>query len=189
MGSTKKLIDSEWADSLVGLCMGVPDYWWKEYNSYNLNDGRIVSFDVATQKWLLLLDTIEDGDDLYPMSYKAVCEYSNKHSSSFTDFILPHKPIREGDDQIDAGGTRYKRSSPEEWTQVQEGGGRSIDPIPWTGGQEEFSVNITDEEVALKFSNGEHRTRIYSEILASNCRCAAHFSTVRKGLYFQLFSF
>jgi hypothetical protein len=148
MAVTKKLMDSEWEDSLVGLCMSVPDYWWKEYNSYNLNDGRIVSFDPPTQKWLLLLDTLEDGDDLYPMSYKAVCEYSNRHSSSFTDFILPHKPIREGDDQINAGGTRYKRSSSEEWTQVQEGGGRSIDPIPWTGGQEEFSVNITDEEVA-----------------------------------------
>jgi hypothetical protein len=44
MAITKKLIDSEWADSLVGLCMSVPDYLWKEYNSYNLNDGRIVSF-------------------------------------------------------------------------------------------------------------------------------------------------
>jgi hypothetical protein len=74
VASKKQLIDSEWADSLAGLCMSVPDYWWKEYNSYNLNDGRIVSFDAATQKWLLLLDTIEDGDDLYPMSYKAVCE-------------------------------------------------------------------------------------------------------------------
>jgi hypothetical protein len=153
MASTKKLIDSEWADSLVGLCMSVPDYWWKEYNSYNLNDGRIVSFDVATQKWFLLLDTIEDGDDLYPMSYKGVCEYCNRQSSSFQDFILPHKAIYEGDDQIDAGGTRYKRSSPEEWTQVQEGGGRSIDPIPWTGAQEEFSVNITDQEVLQLMDN------------------------------------
>jgi hypothetical protein len=128
--------------------MSVPDYWWKEYNSYNLNDGRIVSFDVPAQKRLLLLDTVEDGDDLYPMSYKAVCAYSNRQSSSFQDFILPHKAIYEGDDQIDAGGTRYMRSSPEEWTQVQEGGGRSIDPIPWTGAQEEFSVNISDDEVA-----------------------------------------
>jgi hypothetical protein len=147
MASKKSPIDSEWADSLVGLSMSVPDYWWKDYNSYNLNDGRIVSFDVPSQRWLLLLDTLEDGDDLYPMAYKAVCLYSNKQSSSFSDFILPHKPIQEGDDVIDAGGTQYKRSSAEEWTQVQEGDGRSIDPIPWTGGNEEFSVNITDEEV------------------------------------------
>jgi hypothetical protein len=148
MASKKPPIDSEWADSLVGLSMSVPDHWWKEYKSYGSNDGRIVSFDVPTQRWHLLLDTLEDGDDLYPMAYKAVCLYSNKQSSSFADFILPHKPIREGDDVIDAGGTRYKRSSAEEWTQVQEGEGRTIDPIPWSGDQEEFSVNITDEEVA-----------------------------------------
>jgi hypothetical protein len=148
MASTKKLIDSEWADSLVGLCMRVPDYWWKEYKSFSLNDGRIVSFDVPTQKWHILLYTPEDGDDLYPMSHKAVCEHSNRHSSAFQDFILSHKAIYEGNDQIDAGGTRYKRSSPEEWSQVQEGEGRTINPIPWTGGDEEFYVNITNEEVA-----------------------------------------
>jgi hypothetical protein len=39
----------------------------------------------------------------------------------------------------------------------------------------------------LKFSNGEHSTRIYSEILARNCRCAAHFSAVQKALETQLF--
>jgi hypothetical protein len=97
MAPTKQPIDSKWADSLVGLCMSVPDHWWKEYKSYNLNDGRIVSFDVDSQRWHLLLDTLEDGDDLYQMSYKAVCEYSNKQSFSFHEFFLPHKPIREGD--------------------------------------------------------------------------------------------
>jgi hypothetical protein len=125
--------------------MSVPDYWWQQYTTHNLNDDRIVSFDVPSQRWHLLLDTLEDGDDLYPMAYKAVCLYSNRQSSSFPDFILPHKPIREGDDQIDAGGTRYKRSSAEEWTQVQEGEGSTIDPILWTGGAEDFSVNITDD--------------------------------------------
>jgi hypothetical protein len=127
--------------------MSVPDHWWKEYKSCNLNDGRIVSFDADSQRWHLLLDTLEDGDDLYQMSYKAACEYSNKQSSLFHEFVLPHKPIRDGDDVINAGGTWYRRSSPEEWTQVQEGEGRTIDPIPWTGGNEEFSVNITDQEV------------------------------------------
>jgi hypothetical protein len=119
-----RYIDSEWADSLVGLSMKVPDYWWKEYTTHSLNDGRIVSFDVATQRWHLLLQTQEDGEDLYPMAYAAVCEYSDKQSSSFQDFVLPVEPIFEGGDEIDGGGTRYKRSSPEEWTQVQEGGGR-----------------------------------------------------------------
>jgi hypothetical protein len=156
MAPRKRYIDSEWADSLVGLPMKVPDYWWKEYTTHNLNDGRIVSFDESSQKWHLLLHTQEDGDDLYPMAYAAVCEYSDNQSSSFQDFVLHVDPILEGGDEIDAGGTWYKRSSAEEWTQVQEGEGRTIDPIPWTGGDEEFPVNITDEEVdQLRDSSGQ----------------------------------
>jgi hypothetical protein len=76
--------------------MKVPDYWWKEYTTHSLNDGRIVSFDESSQKWDLLLHTQEDGDDLYPMAYAAVCEYSDKQSSSYQDFVLPVEPIFEG---------------------------------------------------------------------------------------------
>jgi hypothetical protein len=37
----------------------------------------------------------------------------------------------------------------DEWTQVDDNdnNGCTIDPIEWTGGNEEFSVKITDEEV------------------------------------------
>jgi hypothetical protein len=48
----------------------------------------------------------------------------------------------------------------DEWSQVDddEDGGRSIHPIEWTGGDEEFSVNITDAEIdSLKDENGEIR--------------------------------
>jgi hypothetical protein len=39
-----------------------------------------------------------------------------------------------------------------------EDGGRSIEPIEWTGGDEEFSINITDAEInTLKDKNGEIR--------------------------------
>jgi hypothetical protein len=41
---------------------------------------------------------------------------------------------------------------------IEGGDGRSIDPIEWTGGDEEFSVNITDAEVnTLKDEDGEIR--------------------------------
>ncbi|MGK3737285.1 MAG: hypothetical protein ACI8RD_006853, partial [Bacillariaceae sp.] len=72
--------------------------------------------------------------------------------------VLPLDPILEGEDQIDAGGTRYKKLKKEEWTHVQEGEGRLIEPIEWTGDDEEFSVNITDEEVnQLRNASGEIR--------------------------------
>jgi hypothetical protein len=48
----------------------------------------------------------------------------------------------------------------EEWTQVDDddNNGCTINPIEWTGGDEEFSVNITDEEVnTLKDDDKEIR--------------------------------
>jgi hypothetical protein len=76
-------ISIEWAESLVGLSMKMPDHWWERYNGSNLNDGKIVSFDVVNQKWNLLLDDQDDDDDEYLMAYEAVCEYCNKQHSTF----------------------------------------------------------------------------------------------------------
>jgi hypothetical protein len=36
--------------------MRVPEYWWPTYNGYKLHDGKIVSFNISTQKWNLMLD-------------------------------------------------------------------------------------------------------------------------------------
>ena len=48
-----KLIDIEWAKSLKGLSMQVPDNWWMDYNSRIVLD----SFDRSTQKWSFLIDS------------------------------------------------------------------------------------------------------------------------------------
>jgi hypothetical protein len=45
MTSTRNKIDTEWANSLVGLHVRVPDHWWVSFKTSNLNDGKIVSFD------------------------------------------------------------------------------------------------------------------------------------------------
>jgi hypothetical protein len=130
--------------------MRVPDHWWESYNGSNLHDGKIVSFDVISQKWNLLLDTRDDGDDLYLMAYEAVCEYSNKESSTFNEYQLPYLVVCEGDDQIlTEEGTLYSLTPAEEWTRVDDNDndGRTNDPIEWTGGNKEFSVKITNEEV------------------------------------------
>ena len=37
--------------------MKVPDNWWAGYTGTNLHDGKIQSFDEASQKWNLVLDT------------------------------------------------------------------------------------------------------------------------------------
>ena len=49
---TTMAIDIEWAKSLKGLSMKVPDNWWPGYTPDQiLHDGKIDSFDSTTQKW------------------------------------------------------------------------------------------------------------------------------------------
>jgi len=110
--------------------------------------GALDSFDSLTQKWNLLLDSNND-DDLYLMAYDALCEYSNKESSTFHKFQLPHQPVRVGDDEIEpADGTRYMATAPSEWSKVNmHDDGRYGRSIGGTNGTEDFNVNITAEEL------------------------------------------
>jgi hypothetical protein len=142
MAPKRNKIDTEWANSLVGLHLKVPDNWWVNYNGTNLHDGKIVSFDSVNKKWNLLLDD-EDDDDEYLMAYEALCEYSNKQHSTFNQYQLPYHPVLVGDDEIETeDGSLYSLTPTDEWSQVSIEGhpGRSIDPIEWTGGDKEFSV-------------------------------------------------
>ena len=59
-------ISLEWAESLVGLAMKVPESWWPGYKSHKLCDGRIDSYCPISQRWNLLLNT-KDDDALYLM--------------------------------------------------------------------------------------------------------------------------
>jgi len=145
--SVEPLISLEWAESLIGLSLKVPQNWWVGCTGYNLHDGRIVSFDIVSQKWNLLLDDRND-EDLYLIAYDAVNEYADETSSNFHTYQLTYQAIRIGDEEIETDQARYTKTTADEWNQVEDGGGRSIDPIECTV-DEEFSVKITDEEVAL----------------------------------------
>ena len=73
----------------------------------------------------------------------ALCEYSKRESSTFHDFQLSNQPVCEGDDEIEiADGTKYTATATSEWSKVNmhKDGRRSIDPVEWTGGTEEFTV-------------------------------------------------
>jgi hypothetical protein len=44
-------ISTEWAQSLIGLSMKVPQNWWVGCSGCNLHDGKIDAFDISSQKW------------------------------------------------------------------------------------------------------------------------------------------
>jgi hypothetical protein len=150
---TQPLINIEWAEALVGLSMKVPQNWWVGCSGYNLHDGKIVSFDVSSQKWNLLLDA-RDDDDLYLIAYDAVYEYADENHSTFHEYQLTYQAVEDGDAEMEtAQGIRYTKTTSDKWDQIiiedgEDSGGRTIDPIQCTV-DEEFSVNITDEEVEL----------------------------------------
>jgi hypothetical protein len=146
----------------------LPQYWGNNRNpvKYKLIRRNIDIGTLNREKKFLcyLVDTRDDGDDLYLMAYEAVCEYSNKVSSTFNEYQFPYLVVREGDDQIlTEEGTLYSLTPTEEWTRVDDddNNGRTIDPIEWTGGNEEFSIKITDEELKTLKDDSSNNIKIY----------------------------
>jgi hypothetical protein len=86
---------------------------------------------------------------------------NKQHSSTCNQYQLPCEPVLDGDDEIETeGGTLYSLTPTEEWSRVDddEDVGRSIDTIEWTGGDEDFYVDVADAEInILKDEKGEIR--------------------------------
>jgi hypothetical protein len=51
MASRTNKIDIEWANSLVGLPVKIPDNWWVGYTGTYLHDGKLVAFDASFHRW------------------------------------------------------------------------------------------------------------------------------------------
>ena len=60
MEHNERIIDPEWAETLVGLWMSVPNHWWKGYKGNTLHQGPIVMFLEDTNQWQLPLDDVDD---------------------------------------------------------------------------------------------------------------------------------
>ena len=90
-------IDKEWASSLVGLCMAVPNYWWPAYKGTGLNHGHIcrVEFDGVTDErhFILQLDNKDDGVN-YLMHYNAIYVYADVNDITHHSFHLPKDTVK-----------------------------------------------------------------------------------------------
>ncbi len=84
-------IDEEWAASLIGLRMQVPNLWWKGFEGdESLNEGTIVGvdFSAATLNYFPLELAKEKGA-IYAMRYDAVHLYADVEHRDFRKFRLP----------------------------------------------------------------------------------------------------
>ena len=99
MAPIRPKIYIEWAESLIGLPVKIPDNWWVGYTGSYLHDGKIKDFDSVNQKWMIELDD-QDDDNEYLIAYDAICEYSNKKHSTFNQYHLPYELVLESIDKI-----------------------------------------------------------------------------------------
>ena len=92
-------IDYEWAKSLVGLRMIVPEKWWNGCSTFEPNEGVIIGFDPNTTKeryFLLQLDSESNparhSSGPYQMRYDAVYKYADTYDEDYSTYDLPEEP-------------------------------------------------------------------------------------------------
>ena len=88
------------------------------------------------------------------MRYDTVLKYADESRPLYSSFRLPAhlvpNPINETAISSESENCKeYIKTVPTNWTVLNDGkDGRTIEPIPFIGGSEEFSGKITDEELA-----------------------------------------
>jgi len=175
--STPLQIDPQWAQTLVGLPMSVPEHWWDGCKGNTLFKCRIVGVNCRDTSERYFVFECEDDDDDYsndegqrfPMRYDAVYHYADSDHANYSKFNLPVIPpaaplpnetvwVRSFQNKIIVSGsiseavvddaTIYTMTKPEDWYIVKgKQRGRKVGPIEYTGISEQFEVNATEEEV------------------------------------------
>ena len=92
MEHNERIIDPEWADTLLGLRVALPNHWWKGFRGNRLHQGRLVLFLENTNQWQFVLDDVND-DNHYPLNYAGVCEYADAEAGTYANYNLPPVPV------------------------------------------------------------------------------------------------
>ena len=162
MAPKSQNIDVEWAESLIGLRLSVPEHWWLGLKGNELHDGKLESFDASTQKWILSLD--HEPDDPCPMAHTAIHACADQEASTCGDCNLPHPAVLEGvEEEVAVQNKTHEVTPSNKWKETnnindQENDNtvKVMEPVPWTGESKEFTVNATPEEIkSFKDEQGE----------------------------------
>ena len=91
----------EWAESLVGLPMAVPEYWWAGYSSSKLCLGKIASIDTTTRKLNIFVLVLKDElGKRYGIRYDAVRLYDNENKDTASFQLPPHPPADPAQERL-----------------------------------------------------------------------------------------
>ena len=83
-------IDTEWAESLVGLRVKVPDCWWVNCDGKKLYAGVIAAVDFTQPRQTFFqLELDSELGAYYPMRYDSVFSFADEKQEDFKRFRLP----------------------------------------------------------------------------------------------------
>ena len=86
-------IDQEWAATLIGLRLKVPERWWAGCTGSKLFHGKIIAIDFSddAKRYFKFEPDSEKGAH-YPIRYDAVLHYADEDHQSYSKFLLPSVP-------------------------------------------------------------------------------------------------
>ena len=94
-------IDSEWAETLVGLRLNIPDKWWPGFCNGGLNRGKIAAINLDPSSSYYFEVKLDDEPGAhYAMRYDSVLLYADDDQPSFVQFCLPLCCPANPDDKI-----------------------------------------------------------------------------------------
>ena len=81
-------VDTEWAQSLIGLHMLVEECWWEGWSCSALCPGAIVAVDFSDDAGRFFILQLDREDYTYPMRYDDVFFYADEEDMNFHKFCL-----------------------------------------------------------------------------------------------------
>ena len=98
-------IDSEWVETLVCLCLNIPNNWWPDFDNGGLNQGHfaVINLNVSSLYYFQLKLEDEPGVH-YAMRYDSVLLlYGDKNQPGFSPYCLPSCCPGNPDEEIVQG--------------------------------------------------------------------------------------
>ena len=93
MAEAEYSVDPEWAMSLLGLPMAVPEYWWPGFSRLKRFFGKIAKVNPrAENSAFFLLELNEEPGEYYAMRYDDVARYANTDDNAIAAYCLPALP-------------------------------------------------------------------------------------------------
>ena len=92
--STLRSYDPEWAQSVVGLRLKVPDWWWNGCNGRTLHPAKVTGVVLDDDNQCYFRFKLNDKGDPrpWPIRYDALLAYADFEHETFPQFRLPTRP-------------------------------------------------------------------------------------------------